>query len=205
MNEIPSQTDAILSTLSPAMRRALLSAKPLREEPEWDTLADYCPGHEPEPGRDHVMGETVYCEGNNVCHQARVAYDRDRDPDPDRKVITISPDVTIGTVVALIGRSLVEPAANTRTRDHELTDLGLCIRHVLVDLQERGQAGTERVNRKAVRLARTLADRATTHHVLPHAMSTVMLLLVREGAVKGTQAELFNDVMRELDAMAAQR
>lgn len=95
MNSTISEEDAILSTLSPAMRRALLTAAPA-------------------------------------------------DPDTERLFITISRDVTIGTVVSLIGRGLVEHAANTRTRDHELTNRGLCILHALKALQERGQAGTER-------------------------------------------------------------
>lgn len=142
MSNTVSEEQAILSTLSPAMRRALLAAEPLNAEPEFDTPAEYCQGHESLDGAH--MGVTVHCENNPLCADAWNRFHADRIPDPDRLAVTISPDVTIGTVVALIGRGLVEHAANSRTRDHELTDRGLCILHALKALQERGQAGAER-------------------------------------------------------------
>lgn len=156
MNDVISEEQAILSTLSPAMRRAILAATWLND-------------------------------------------------DPDRLTVTISPDVTIGTVVALIGRGLVEHAANSRTRDHELTDRGLCVLHALRALRDRGEAGTERVDRRAASLARKLQSSALVHHVRPHTVSTVMLLLVREGVVTGVQADRFNAVMQELDRQVAAR
>lgn len=203
MNETISEEQAVLSTLSPVMRRALLTAVPAEPEPEWDTVADYCQGHE--SLRGDLMGASQYCEGEQVCRQAREAYKTDREPDHDQLFITISPDVTIGSVVALIGRGLCETAAGQSLRKHELTERGMAVFHHLKALQQRGQAGTERVNRRAARLAHNLAERASTHHVLPHTVSTVMLLLVREGMVKGAQAELFNDVMQELDKQAVGR
>lgn len=203
MNDTVSEEQAILSTLSPAMRRALLAAEPLNAEPEFDTPAEYCQGHESLDGAH--MGVTVHCEDNPLCADAWNRFHADRIPDPDRLTVTISPDVTIGTVVALIGRGLVEHAANGRTRDHELTDRGLCVLHALRALQARGEAGTERVDRRAASLARKLENSALVHHVRPHTVSTVMLLLVREGMVTGAQADLFNAVMQELDSQAAGR
>lgn len=179
MNETISEERATLSTLSPAMRRALLAATPLQEEPEWDNPADYCTGHE--SLRGDLMGASQHCEGTEVCHQAREAYKADREPDPDRKVITISPDVTIGTVVALIGRGLVEHAANTRTRDHELTDRGLCILHALKALPVEQQAPREAYSRRqrerahaAVNSARHAFRFATEANRTPHAFAEAL-------------------------------
>lgn len=185
-----SEEQAILSTLSPAMRRAMLSATPLQDEPEWDNPADYCTGHE--SLRGDLMGASAYCEGSEVCHQAREAYNADRQADPDRKVITISPGVTIGTVVALIGRGLVEPAANSRTRDHELTDKGLCILHALKALPAEElaprQAYTRRQRERAYNAAkaaryayRFAAEANRTPQAFAEALAAVLDCVATEG------------------------
>jgi len=150
-----SEEQAILSILSPTMRRAMLAAEPLNEE-------------------------------------------------PDRKVIRVTPDTSVGTVVALIGRGLAEPQPSSSTgREHELTDKGLCVLHALNALRARGQAGTE--DPRPARLARKLEDRASVHHLRAHTVSTVLTLLVRERIVTGQQAERLNAVAQELDKLAALR
>jgi len=116
----------LAADLTPAMRRAVLAARPTElNQPEWDHVSDYCPGHE--SLRGDRMGASDYCEGTRVCQQAVDAYRAERTPDPDVLHIRKSDAVKIGTVCALIDRRLVE---NVPTYDeygwpqHGLTELG---------------------------------------------------------------------------------
>lgn len=206
MTVITNQEQALLSTLTPAMCGALLSASPAQPEVEWDNPADYCEGHE--SLRGDRMGVTEHCEGDRVCQQARDAYDRDRIPDPDRLVITVSTDVTIGTVVALIGRSLCYPNV-TAMREHELTELGLCVRHTLVALQERGQLdvasrpGYTRRQREralnAVRAARHAYRFASEANRTPHAFVEAVAAALDSVATQGnTSPETLRAIARAM-------
>lgn len=134
-----NQTNATISAqliaakLSEPMRRALLSAQPTVGEPEWDVVADYCTGHE--VLRADYMGRSFYCEGSQVCHQAREAYKADREPDPDVLHIEINHNNKIGTVVALMDRGIC--LDGQRGNDHQLTDLGYQV-HAILKAQQSG-------------------------------------------------------------------
>jgi hypothetical protein len=199
-----SEEQAILSTLSPAMRRALLTATPLWDDPEWDSVADYCEGHESLNGAD--MGRTVMCEQDPICADAWARYHADRQPDPDRKVVTISADVTIGTVVALIGRGLVEHAVNSRTRDHELTDRGLCVLHALKALPAEQQAPRAEYTRtqrerayNASKAARYAYRFATEANRVPHAFAEALAAVLDCVATEGdTSPETLRAIARAM-------
>lgn len=111
----------LAAELTPAMRVAVLSAQPTElDQPQWDDAADYCTGHE--SLRGDLMGASFFCEGPQVCHQAREAYKADREPDPDMLHIEQTDDVRVATIVAVMQRGICldgRPGS-----DHRLTDLG---------------------------------------------------------------------------------
>lgn len=203
MNDTISEEQAILSTLSPAMRRALLAATSPQPEVEWDNPADYCTGHE--SLRGDRMGASDYCEGDLVCHQAREAYEQDRIPDPDRLVITVSSDVTVGTVVALIGRGLCYPQP-TAHREHELTDRGLCVLHALKALPAPEQVPASSYTRRqrerayeAQQAARSAYRRATEANRTPHAFAESLAAALDSVAAMGdTSHETLRAIARAM-------
>lgn len=114
--------------LSEPMRRAMLTAQgTVLDQPEWDTPADYCTGHE--SLRGDLMGASFYCEGSTVCHQAMEAYKADREPDPDVLHIEVDERVKVATVVALMKRGLC--LDGRAGNDHKLTVLGRNVYDVL--------------------------------------------------------------------------
>lgn len=128
-NRFSSSPELLAEELSTHMRAALLTAEAAPPEPEWDYPADYCTGHE--SLRGDMMGATQYCEGDNVCHQAREAYAADRQVDPGRLVIVKSDTVKLATVVALLARGLVGPLMRAEVNYNPLTELGVAVLDVL--------------------------------------------------------------------------
>lgn len=205
MTQAISEEQAILSTLSPAMRRAILSAVPAEPEPEWGTLADYCTGHE--SLRGDLMGATQYCEGSQVCKQARDAYAADRVADMDRLYIHVTPDVTVGTVVALIGRGLAEAQPlSTVTREHELTDKGMCVLHALRALPADQRTPREAYSRRqreraynAIKSARHAYRFANEANRAPQAFAEAVAAALDSVATEGdTRPETLRAIARAL-------
>lgn len=206
MNQPISEEQAILSTLSPAMRRAILAAKPEDPEPNFDNPADYCTGHE--TTRGDLMGASLYCQGERVCHQAREAYKDDREPDYDRLFVTIGADVTVGTVVALLGRGLVEHARSQSYREHELTERGMATYHALKALPVQDQVPAKsatRRQRERANLAFSAAmsaqnqARAEGHMQLAHAYAVAAALdsVAESGTVSPEVLRAIAAVFRE--------
>lgn len=121
----------LAAKLTEPMRRALLSAQPTVGDVTWDTVSDYCPGHESLGGGS--MMESVYCEPVDVCHDARVRYEADHAPDPDVLHVEVNQDHKVATVVALMARGLC--LDGRAENGHKLTDLGYSV-HVVLKAQK---------------------------------------------------------------------
>jgi hypothetical protein len=126
----------LAAKLTEPMRRALLSAQPTElNQPEWDYVADYCPGHE--SLRGDSMGASVHCPVDSPCPEAQAAYNADRAPDPDFLHIDVTDTVKVATVVALMQRGL---CLDGRTgNDHKLTDLGYDVHAYLQAMRADGR------------------------------------------------------------------
>lgn len=121
----------LTAELSPAMRTALLAAKPTVDETTWDSVNDYCPGHESLGGGS--MMESVYCEPSDYCHQAQCRYEADHEPDPDVLHVPLGDAVKLTTVVALMKRAIC--LDGRAENGHRLTELGYAV-HAHLKAQE---------------------------------------------------------------------
>ena len=126
----------LAADLTPAMRRAVLAARPTElNQPEWDHVSDYCPGHE--SLRGDRMGASDYCPPERPCAEALAAFRADRAPDPDVLHIEANMDVKIGTVVALMARGVC--LDGRAGNDHKLTDLGYDVHAYLQAMRADGR------------------------------------------------------------------
>lgn len=122
--------------LTEPMRRALLSAQPTQlNQPDWDYVSDYCPGHE--SLRGDAMGMSVFCPIDKPCKEAQDAYDADRAPHPHVLHIDVNEANKIATVVALLKRGIC--LDGRIGNDHKLTDLGYAVLAVLQAASKDGE------------------------------------------------------------------